>query len=134
MDGSLYVLTRGTSAFISTLKNKQSHASYDLCHSCIGHVNNSFISSLNIKKGHLSLSSLLPSPYLCSTCQLAKSSRLPYLSSECRSSNILDLVRCDILGLFLVKSNSGFTYYVLFFENYSQFTWFYPLKLKSDFF
>jgi len=50
MDGGLYVLTRGTSAFTSTLKNKQSHASYDLCHSCIGHVNNSFISSLNKKK------------------------------------------------------------------------------------
>ena len=33
-----------------------------------------------------------------------------------------------------MQSNLGFTYYALFIDDYSRFTWIYPLKLKSDFF
>ena len=58
-DGRLSVLERGNSAFISVLKNKSLRASYDLWHACLGHVNHSVIYFLN-KKGHLSLTSLLP--------------------------------------------------------------------------
>ena len=48
-DGSLYVLEHEHSAFIFVLKNKSLHASYDLWHSRIGHVNHSVISFLNKK-------------------------------------------------------------------------------------
>ena len=58
-DGGLYVLECGNSTFISVHKNKSLRASYDLWHACLGHVNHSVISFLN-KKGHLSLTSLLP--------------------------------------------------------------------------
>ena len=75
-DGGLYVLERGNPAFISVLKNKSLHASYNLWHSRLGHVNHSVISLLN-KKGQLYLTSLLPSPTLCDACQLAKNHRLP---------------------------------------------------------
>jgi hypothetical protein len=132
-DGGLYVLERGNSAFISILKNKSLHASYDLWHSRLGHVNHSIISFLN-KKGQLYLTSLLPSPTLCETCQLAKSHRLPYSRNEHRSSNVLDLIHCDLWGPSPVKSNLGFAYYVLFIDDYSRFTWLYPLKFKSDFY
>lgn len=87
-DGGLYVLEGGNTAFISILKNKTLSASYDLWHACLGHVNHSTISLLN-KKGQLSLSSLLPNPTLCSTCQLAKSHRLPFCSNDNRCSSIL---------------------------------------------
>ena len=43
-DGGLYVLERGNSAFISVLRNKSLHASYDLWHARLGHVNHSVIS------------------------------------------------------------------------------------------
>ena len=91
-DGGLYVLERGNSAFISVLKNKSLHASYDLWHARFGHVNHSTISLLN-KKGQLYLTSILPSPKLCDTCQLAKSHRLPYSHNGHRSSNVLDSLR-----------------------------------------
>lgn len=132
-DGGLYVLDRGNSDFISALRNKSLRASYDLWHARLGHVNHSVISFLN-RKGHLSLTSLLPSPSLCNTCQLAKSHRLPYSRNEHRSSHVLDLIHCDLWGPSPVKSNSGFLYYVIFIDDYSRFTWFYPLKFKSDFF
>ena len=132
-DEGLYMLERGNSAFIFVLKNKSLHALYDLWHARLGHVNHSIISLLN-KIGQLYLTSLLPSPKLCDTCQLAKSHRLPYSHNEHRSSDVLDLIHCDIWGPSPIKSNLGFVYYVLFIDDYSRFTWLYPLKLKSDFY
>ena len=112
---------------------KNLHASFELWHARLGHVNHSILSLLN-KKGQLFLTSLLPTPSLCSTCQLAKSHRLPFSSNTTRSNVVLGLVHCDIWGPVPVKSNLGFNYYVLFIDDYSRFTWLYPLKLKSDFF
>lgn len=71
------MLERGNSAFVSVLRNKNLHASFELWHARLGHVNHSVLSLLN-KKGQLFLTSLLPNPSLCSTCQLAKSHRLPF--------------------------------------------------------
>jgi hypothetical protein len=47
---------------------------------------------------------------------------------------VLDLIHCDIWGPSPVKSNLGFAYYVLFVDDYSRFTWLYPMKLKYEFF
>ena len=80
-DGGLYVLERENSTFVSVLKNKSLRASYDLWHARLGHVNHFIISFLN-KKGQLHLTSLLPTPTLCSTCQIAKNHRLPYSRNE----------------------------------------------------
>ena len=94
-DGGLYVLESGNPAFISVLRNKSLRASYNLWHARLGHVNHYVISFLN-RKCHLSLTSLLPSPSLCSTCQSPKSHRLPYSRNERRSSHVLDLIHCDL--------------------------------------
>ena len=99
----------------------------------MGHVNHYVISFLN-RKCHLSLTSLLPSPSLCSTCQLVKSHRLSYSHNERRSSHVLDLIHCDLWGPSPIKSNSSFLYYVIFIDDYSRFTWLYPLKFKYHFF
>ncbi|RVW37495.1 hypothetical protein CK203_113224 [Vitis vinifera] len=85
-DDGLYVLERGNSAFISVLKNKALHASYDLWHVHLGHVSHSIISLLN-KNGHLCLTSLLSSPSLCDTLtpsalQLTSSTVCPHRFSE----------------------------------------------------
>ena len=78
-DGGLYVLECGNSDFIFVLKNKALHASYDLWHARLGHVSHSVISLLN-KNGHLYLTSLLHSPSLYDTCQIAKKSSLVLFS------------------------------------------------------
>ena len=68
------------------------------------------------------------------TCQIAKNHCLPYSRNERRLSHVLDLIHYDIWGPSPVKSTSGFIYYVLFIDDYSRFTWLYPLKLKSKFY
>ena len=116
-DGGLYVLECDNSTFVLVLRNKSLRDSYDLWHARLGHVNHFDISFLN-RKDFLSLTSLLSSPSLCSTCQLAKSYRLPYSRNERRSSHVLDLIHCDLWGSSPVKSNSGFLYYVIFVDDF----------------
>ena len=66
--------------------------------------------------------------------KLQKNHRLSYSHNEHRSSHVLDIIHCDIWGPSSVKSTLGFIYYVFFIDDYSRFTWIYPLKLKSEFY
>jgi len=55
------------------------------------------------------------------------------LSSPCNERRSFSIVHYDIWGSSPVKSNSVFTYYVLVIDNYSRFSWLYPLQFKYDF-
>eukprot|EP00261_Vitis_vinifera_P019697 XP_010650252.1 PREDICTED: uncharacterized protein LOC104879339 [Vitis vinifera] len=67
-----------------------------------------------------------------STDILAKSHRLPtHLSLPC-ASKPLELVHTDLWGPTLVKSTSGARYFILFLDDYSRYTWFYPLQTKDQ--
>lgn len=44
----------------------------------------------------------------------------------------LQLVHTDLWGPSLTMSTHGYTYHMHFMDDYSKFTWIYPLKLKSE--
>lgn len=71
---------------------------------------------------------------VCSSCQVAKAVALPFPSSESVATMPLQKIHCDIWGPSPVTSFQNFKYYVLFVDNFSRFSWVYPLKLKSDFY
>lgn len=129
----LYVLEQGHLTFLAALRSKRLKASYELWHSRLGHVATDVISLLN-KLGQVSVTSILPKPSVCSSCHLAKSKRLPFSVNEKRSSSVLDLIHCDLWGPAPVVSANGFRYYAIFVDDFSRFVWFYPLRLKSDFY
>ncbi|GJU27522.1 ribonuclease H-like domain-containing protein [Tanacetum coccineum] len=68
---------------------------------------------------------------LCHACQLGKHVRLPFVSSSTVISSCFDIIHSDVWTL-PIPSLSGFKYYVLFLDHYSQFVWVYPLVNKSD--
>ncbi|KAI0494867.1 hypothetical protein KFK09_025013 [Dendrobium nobile] len=68
----------------------------------------------------------------CTACELSKSHKLPFTTSSTRSLAVLDLVHSDVWGPSPILSLFGYKYYVLFIDDFSRFTWLYPLKLKSD--
>lgn len=70
---------------------------------------------------------------MCEACHLGKSSRLPFYSSSFSASKPLGRIHCDLWGPAPATSAHGFRFYVIFIDNFSRFTWLYPLKLKSDF-
>lgn len=64
---------------------------------------------------------------------LGKSQRLPFhLVIHC-SSSPLDIIHSEIWQS-PVLSNLGFKYYVIFYDDFSRFTWLYAMKNKSEVF
>ncbi|KAJ9552406.1 LOW QUALITY PROTEIN: hypothetical protein OSB04_016451 [Centaurea solstitialis] len=128
----LYVLERSQPEFIYALYSRKLKGSFTLWHSRLGHVSFDTIKLLN-NLGHLSVTSLLPTPGFCSSCQLAKSKRLSFDNNDKRAPHVLDLVHCDLWGPAPTQS-MGYNYYAVFVDDYSRFTWMFPLRAKSEFF
>jgi hypothetical protein len=68
---------------------------------------------------------------LCDSCQLGKSKRLPFSASNRVSTTPLELVHSD-LWTSPVPSISGCKYYIIFVDDFSRYTWLYPLHNKSE--
>ncbi|KAJ9546279.1 hypothetical protein OSB04_018822 [Centaurea solstitialis] len=130
-DGGLYLLQNVSAALLADFNNKTVIGSYKLWHERLGRVNHSIISILS-RQGHLSVSSILPNPTLCGSCQLAKSHKLPFAINENRSLNPLDMIHCDIWGPAPIRSVEGYRYYIIFIDDHSRFVWLYAMKLKSE--
>lgn len=74
------------------------------------------------------------SSQFCESCQLAKSSKLPFSISESTTSKPLELIHSDVWGPAPLLSQSGFKYYVLFVDDFSRYTWLFPIHCKSEVF
>ncbi|GJV63651.1 ribonuclease H-like domain-containing protein, partial [Tanacetum coccineum] len=59
-------------------------------------------------------------PVLCHACQLGKHVRLPFVSSNTVVNSCFDIIHSDVWTS-PIPSLSGFKYYVLFLDHYSQF-------------
>ena len=70
----------------------------------------------------------------CDACMSFKSHRFPYSKSSHQTSKPLEIIHSDLWGSSLVISHTGNRYYVLFIDDFTRYTWLYPLKLKSDVF
>ena len=68
----------------------------------------------------------------CDACMSSKSHRLLYSKSSHQTSKPLEIIQSDLWGPSPVISHTGNRYYVLFIDDFTRYTWLYPLKLKSD--
>ncbi|KAJ0575196.1 putative RNA-directed DNA polymerase [Helianthus annuus] len=68
---------------------------------------------------------------ICSSCQIANSQRLPFNDSKSITFAPFDIVHCD-LWTSPVLSKSGYKYYMVLIDNFTQHVWVYPLKFKSE--
>ncbi|KAJ0701721.1 putative RNA-directed DNA polymerase [Helianthus annuus] len=132
-ENGFYVLTQSHKSLVAALSASHLRASFNKWHSRLGHASFDTITNLN-KLGHLFVTSLLPKPGLCNSCELSKAKHLPFVENDKRAQQVLDLIHCDLWGPAPIASTDGYLYYVIFVDDYSRFTWFYPLKAKSDFF
>jgi hypothetical protein len=68
---------------------------------------------------------------ICDSCQLGKGKRQPFSTSNRQTLTPLSLIHSDIWTS-PITSISGYKYYVVFIDDHSRYTWFYPLKAKSE--
>jgi len=96
--------------------------------------------------GHLALaivSKLLSNKFLpttgfccllfCHSCPLGKISKLSFQLSNSASNNPLNLIHSDVWSS-PIASMRGFKYYVLFVDDYSRYSWIFPMHYKSEVF
>ncbi|KAK1415156.1 hypothetical protein QVD17_30928 [Tagetes erecta] len=68
---------------------------------------------------------------VCHACQLAKSKRLPFNDSITTTSLPFSIVHCD-LWTSPIPSTAGYKYYMVLVDDFTNYTWVYPLKFKSE--
>jgi histone deacetylase 1/2 len=83
-----------------------------------------------LRKNNISYSPEI-NPYICDSCQLARSHQLPYPVSTSVSTVPLEQVFSDVWGP-APESAGKHSYYVSFIDDFSKFTWIYLLKKHSD--
>jgi hypothetical protein len=116
-----------TKSVLATIKPTMVRWHYHLGHAlspiiqCVVHQNN-----LSYLKENLDES-------VCDACQKSKSHQLSFPKSLSVSQFPLALVFSYVWG-HAPSSVGRFKYYVSFINNYSKFTWVYPIKHKSDIF
>ena len=68
----------------------------------------------------------------CTSCQLGKQSNLPFNNNESISNSIFELIHSDVWGPSPATSIGGFRYFVIFIDDYSRYSWIFPMKSYSE--
>ena len=122
----LYLLAQGRAPEV----NIGETIGVDLWHHRLGHPNMRLLQSVISTYGLPMLS--VNKTLFCDACLSSKSHRLPYSKSTHQTSRPLELIHSDLWGPSPITSYLGNRYYVLFIDDFTRYTWLYPLKLKSD--
>ena len=98
-----------------------------LWHSRLGHPSTQIINSLMSQLGFSSIH-----VNNCDSCSIAKSHKLPFTLSEKHTTAPFQLIHSKLWGPTAVPSFAGFCYYICFVDDFTKYTWLYPLKHKSQ--
>ncbi|RVW71923.1 Retrovirus-related Pol polyprotein from transposon TNT 1-94 [Vitis vinifera] len=100
-----------------------------LWHSRLGHAPSSRVQQL-VSRGLLG--SVSKDNFDCTSCQLGKQPALPFNNSESISNSIFELIHSDVWGPSPVASIGGSRYFVVFIDDYSHYSWIFPMKSRSE--
>ena len=101
----------------------------DVWHRLLGHPSPQALSSLAAHDFLSSCNNNVHTP--CTACQLGRQPRLPFPSSSSRTFAPFQLIHCD-LWTSPVVSFSGYQYYLILLDDYTHYSWSFPLRHKSD--
>ncbi|KAM0063403.1 putative RNA-directed DNA polymerase [Helianthus debilis subsp. tardiflorus] len=126
LDGQLLHHTRGSLHQLYSLAAFTS-VSRETWHSRLGHPSDDVLSRCSF----LHLTNKTQHTH-CTACSFSKSTRLPFTSVVSHSTSPLHIIHCDIWGASPVMSRDGYRYFITFIDDFSRFTWMYPLTCRSQ--
>jgi hypothetical protein len=94
-------------------------------HRRLGHSGRDVLAQIS-RSGDISCTKTI-AEHLCQACQLGRHVRLPFSSS----SHAFDLIHCDVWTSPLL-SISSYKYYLVIIDDFSHYSWTFPLRAKSD--
>ena len=107
--------------------------SFTSWHAKLGHPNSNKVSKI-IKDNALPLSTTAVSSSSCESCKFSKMAKLSLSSFEHTSCTPFAIIYSDVWGPSPVLSNLGFHYFLIFVDDFTRYTWLFPLRNKSDVF
>lgn len=122
--------------FPSTVSHHKSFAFIGTCvpsqvwHQRLGHPSHLILENL-VSSNYLSVKGSVKNKEFCDFCPLGKSTRLPFFLSKSVSSKPLQLVHSDVWTS-PTYSIKGSKYYILFVDDYSKYTWLFPMRFKHE--
>ncbi|KAM2437268.1 hypothetical protein ACFX1W_014395 [Malus domestica] len=119
------VSSRSPSTFVSF------QAPVKIWHSRLGHPSSTIFRKV-LSGNKLALQGKSSVDFFCSDCAIAKNHKLPFHPAGSSTSHSLALLHCDVWGPAPVTSVSGFQYYLLLVDDYTKYSWFFPLRRKSE--
>ncbi|PKU66732.1 Retrovirus-related Pol polyprotein from transposon TNT 1-94 [Dendrobium catenatum] len=122
----LYPIAESSS---SSTALQATRSSSDVWHNRLGHPNQRTMRYIAIANPQLNISCSISKCVSCSSC---KGHKIPFTKSCNRMKTPLALLHSDVWGPSPVMSNQGFRYYVTFIDDFSRYTWIFPIRNKSD--
>ena len=106
--------------------------SVSVLHQKLGHPNSKVLS--HVINSCSTFKNLNGSKFLdsCDACKMGKFHRLHFPVSTTKTKHVLEVLHTDLWGLAPVFSVQGYRYYVSFVDDFSRFTWIFPLKTKDE--
>jgi len=98
-----------------------------LWHFRLGHVSNKCIDVIKNKFPFVKYNK----SFVCDVCHFAKQKRLSFPFSASKSKKYFDLIHVYLWGSHSVSSIHGHKYLLTIVDDYSRYTWIFPLKQKS---
>ena len=68
--------------------------------------------------------------HLCDICNSAKQKKLPFTLSTSKTAVVFYLIHMDIWGPCSINSMQGFRYFLTVVDDFSRYTWIFPLTCK----
>lgn len=130
-DGDLYPF-HGSNQNKSPTALLASSGGADVWHRRLGHPSNSSLSHL-ISNYFIPCNNKTHTSSVCDACQKGKHVRLPFGTSNSITYFPFQILHCD-LWTSPVESFTGIKYCLVVRDDYSHYTWTFPLKFKSDVF
>ena len=100
-----------------------------LWHSRLNHAPSSRVQQL-ASKGLLG--SMSKDNFDCTSSQLEKQPVFPFNNNESISNSIFELIHSNVWGPSPVVSIGGSRYFVVFIDDYSRYSWIFPMKSRSE--
>jgi hypothetical protein len=118
-------------SYMACLPSARQNASLsDLWHMRLGHPQSRVVQTV-LQKNFCRKSFPLSTSF-CKHCVMGKMTQLPFSHSTSCTTSPLEIVHSDVWGPAPINSINGHRYYVIFVDDFTRFTWFFPLKYKSQ--